>query len=128
VVQVVKPRPRSLQVDLDALCSWGPCPHRDRLGTGQLLHAASTHHARATTLLPVFTMLHDAGPVRVGLLVMAWTPIIVTSQHLKAKPVAAEDKPFFVYLVPSIALLSVASLSFKGLLRGAHGSSSMRPA
>ena len=77
----------------------------------------------------VFTMLHDAGPVRVGLLVLAWTPI-VTAQYLKAErsrimwlallvvmwAVAVEDKPFFLYLISGIALLSIASLSSKGLL------------
>jgi hypothetical protein len=77
----------------------------------------------------VFTMLHDDGPVRVGLLVMAWSPIVAV-QYLEAKhsrivwlvllavmwAIAVEDKPFFVYLMPGITLLSIASLSSRGLL------------
>jgi hypothetical protein len=77
----------------------------------------------------VFTMLHDSGPVRVGLLVMAWSPIVAV-QYLEAKrsriiwlvllmlmwAIAVEDKPFFVYLMPGITLLSIASLSSRELL------------
>jgi hypothetical protein len=73
-----------------------------------------------------FTVLHDAGPVRVGLLVLAWTPVVVRRYVVTARwpakaglaalvivawLVATEDKPFFLYLIPGIALWALAGLA-----------------
>ena len=78
-----------------------------------------------------FAVLHDDGPVRVGLLVLAWTPVIIrrfaTTDRQPAKAAVAallvgmwglalEDKPFFAYLIPGIVLWSLAGLAAHGTL------------
>lgn len=76
----------------------------------------------------LFTVLHDAGPVRIGLLVMAWSPVVVAKYFNSTRfryvwvlllaimwMVATEDKPFFLFLIPGIAIFTLASLVKKGI-------------
>lgn len=80
--------------------------------------------------LPVtFSLLHDTGPVRVGLVVLAWSPVVVRRALAAESPwralawgavlaaawlVATEDKPFFVFLLPGAALWCLAALHLTG--------------
>ncbi len=70
----------------------------------------------------LFTVLHDSGPVRIGLIVMAWSPVFfVKCINSKRYPyvwlvltsimwmIATEDKPFFVFLIPGIILFCLAA-------------------
>lgn len=82
----------------------------------------------------LFTVLHDGGPVRLALLALAWTPVMVArfvntgnAQRLAWGAaitlmwvVAAEDKPFFLYLIPGIAVFTLAALSSRGVLNRAR--------
>jgi hypothetical protein len=76
----------------------------------------------------MFTQLHDAGPVRIGLLVMAWSPVVVAKYFNSTRfryiwvfllsimwVVATEDKPFFLFLIPGIAIFTLVSLANKGM-------------
>ena len=75
-----------------------------------------------------FTVLHDGGPVRVSLLALVWTPVML-GQFMSSSPrarllwgltigttwaVAAEDKPFFMFLIPGIIAFSLTSLWARG--------------
>lgn len=81
-----------------------------------------------------FTLLHDAGPVRIGMVTLAWTPVLVRrfldAQGLRRQAslaivvvvlwmIATEDKPFFVYLMPGLVLLTLAGLAAHGRWRTA---------
>jgi hypothetical protein len=79
----------------------------------------------------LYTELHDSGPVRIGLLVMAWSPVVVARFFSSNRfqyawvallsimwIVATEDKPFFVFLIPGIAIFTLASLAKKGVSLG----------
>lgn len=70
-----------------------------------------------------FAILRDSGPIRLSMIVLAWTPVlvilvlraqrgaIVWAFVLTAAWVfATEDKPFFVYLMPASVVLTLASL------------------
>ena len=72
----------------------------------------------------VFGVLHDSGPSRLSLLVIAWTPAMATKflgtarrSRLWLIPlliswvVAIEDKPFFGFLLPGLALFTYAAMS-----------------
>lgn len=76
----------------------------------------------------VFSLVRDTGPVRVSLVVMAVAPLLVARHLAAVSPLrslgwglllavvcllATEDKPFFVFLLPGIALWSVACLSVR---------------
>jgi hypothetical protein len=78
-----------------------------------------------------FAVLHDGGPVRVGLVALAWTPVILrrfaTADQRPAKAawaallvamwvLAMENKPFFAYLLPGIVLWSLAGMAAHGEL------------
>jgi hypothetical protein len=78
-----------------------------------------------------FAIVRGAGPVLVGLVVLAWTPVILrrfaTTDRPPAKAawaaaliamwvIATEDKPFFAYLMPGIVLWSLAGLAAHGVL------------
>lgn len=73
----------------------------------------------------VVSVIHDGGPVRLSLLVIAWSPWLL-QRVMQAKGVfgafgwgallvlgviaAVEDKPYFMYLLPGTIALSVAAL------------------
>jgi len=73
-------------------------------------------------------VLHDQGPVRIGLIVMAWTPVVTVAflRSSRWKPawflllaimwtVATEDKAFFVFLIPGLILFSIAGIYRQGV-------------
>jgi hypothetical protein len=77
----------------------------------------------------VYQLIHDTGPIRFGLLVTVFSPVLartilkVSNEQLKLLLkitfgillfLAVEDKPFFLYLLPSLTLL-VAAYSQTGL-------------
>jgi hypothetical protein len=67
-----------------------------------------------------FPILHDAGPVKISIVIFSWTPFMIqkaaNSNKLKKYAwyslialcwlLATEDKPFFVFLLPGIFFLS----------------------
>jgi hypothetical protein len=87
--------------------------------------------ARYATLAMLFfpllyVTIHDAGPVRISLLAVAWTPVFLARVIRGPRPsavlaliilwlAATEDKPFFVFLMPGIVVLSLAALHVQGL-------------
>ena len=77
----------------------------------------------------LYTILHDAGPIRVSLLALVITPFIalkfVSSNRFKFIWIivlstlwllATDDKPFFLYLTPGIAVFALAVLRYRGNL------------
>ena len=78
----------------------------------------------------LFTVLHDGGPVRLALMALVWTPVLA-AVYLRARQLpkaliilavsslwmlATEDKPFFLFLIPGIAVFTLASLASRKLL------------
>lgn len=71
-----------------------------------------------------FTVLHDAGPVRVSLLTLAWSPYFIlkflNANRLRSTAwlvtlsglwiLSTEDKPYFLYLIPGIVLLVISAI------------------
>jgi len=71
-----------------------------------------------------FTVLHDGGPVRLSLVAMSWTPYLVRNfveviGHKKYFWLSSaallwifstEDKPYFLFLIPGIFLLTIWAL------------------
>lgn len=94
-----------------------------------------------------FSSIHDGGPTRISMTVLAWTPYLVTrfarNRSLFAAigviagwTVAIEDKAFFAYLMPGAAVLTLAALHMQsatdrrtltraGLVIGAASASAM---
>jgi len=85
--------------------------------------------SRITTLIitlafPLsYGLIHDGGPVRLTALVIAWTPFICNKAILSNKNLqvltvflsgiwvlATEDKPFFLFLIPGVWILTWASI------------------
>ena len=77
----------------------------------------------------IFAIIHDGGPVRIALMVFAWSPVIFRkylvnrqSQTLWAAilialwVIALEDKPFFIFLIPGMLVFIAASLNVHGVL------------
>ena len=73
-----------------------------------------------------FAVIHDSGPVRLSFLTLCWTPVLlgafIRTGHWRwvialaaAWAVSAEDKPFFVFLMPGVAILAVAAVMHQGL-------------
>ena len=78
----------------------------------------------------LFTVLHDGGPVRLALMALVWTPVLA-AVYLRSRRLpqalivlavsllwmlATEDKPFFLFLIPGIAVFTLASLASRDLL------------
>jgi hypothetical protein len=76
-----------------------------------------------------FAIIHDGGPVRIALMVFAWSPVIFRKFLVKGKSqilwaalliallvIALEDKPFFVFLIPGMLVFIAASLNVHGVL------------
>jgi hypothetical protein len=74
-----------------------------------------------------FAVIRDSGPVRLSFVALCWSPVIVAAflrtghwrwvAALAALwTVSAEDKPFFMYVVPGIAIFAVAGCVRQGLL------------
>lgn len=79
-----------------------------------------------------FAVIRDSGPVRLSFLALCWSPVIVAAflrtGHWRWVAVlavlwafAAEDKPFFAYLIPGITLFAVAGAIRQGLLPRSTG-------
>lgn len=77
----------------------------------------------------LFTVLHDGGPVRLALIALVWTPVLA-AVYLKSRRLrqaliilavsllwmlATEDKPFFLFLIPGIAVFTLASFASRDL-------------
>ncbi len=74
-----------------------------------------------------YSVIHDGGPIRISMLVIAWSPILLKNfldsfgvrrlfwllALCLTWVVAVEDKPFFVFLIPGIVLLMGSSLLFR---------------
>ena len=71
-----------------------------------------------------FAVIRDSGPVRISFLVVCWSPVLISAflrtRHWRwvlllavSWAVAAEDKPFFLYLIPGIAVFCVAALAHR---------------
>ncbi len=84
-----------------------------------------TSGLKALVFFPiVFTVLHDGGPVRLSLVAMAWTPYFfrkfLNRNRLKSlwslSPIillwmiSAEDKPFFIFILPGVILFTLAAI------------------
>ena len=77
----------------------------------------------------LFTALHDGGPVRLALMALVWTPVLAAvylkSSRLRQALIilavsllwilATEDKPFFLFLIPGIAVFTLASLASRDM-------------
>lgn len=78
----------------------------------------------------LFSVLHDGGPVRLALMALVWTPVLA-AVYLRSRRLpqaliilavsllwmlATEDKPFFLFLIPGIAVFTVASIASRDLL------------
>jgi hypothetical protein len=90
------------------------------LGVAKSLRLPWWSAAFAVLFLPLaYSTIHDAGPVRVGLVVTAWAPVLQRRCFGSARLieslgwaallvavvlVATEDKPFFLFLLPGVAV------------------------
>lgn len=95
-------------------------------GLVRSLGISSLYLLSTLAFLPLlFPTIHDTGPIRLALVVMAWTPaalryilspgslirrggvgVVLTLSWLAAM----ENKPFFLFIIPGIALWTVAAL------------------
>ena len=77
----------------------------------------------------MFAIVRDTGPVRLSMVAIAWTPTLVRlgiADRRSWTPLSAaipmallwglatEDKPFFVFLIPLAALMTVSAFSARG--------------